>query len=313
MISPEPLHARLVADHFSQNIHKGAQLVAVKRLNHPLDYLRERHASALASAVSHPHVVPLLFSYSQLMENHLVFPWAGLNLEEYWESNKVYLIESRTIMEYPLVLWVAQQCEGLVDALRHVQHSLVGSSEDRNGALAADGLAVHAYHVDIKPTNILAFFRPGEELPVLQLTGFGSTTHATIHEHTRLPTDGGNSAEDYVAPEVFFREPASDKSDIWSLGCVFLDFVEWLMPIVSSEGVPRRMLTEYDETLEPLVEGREAWRDWRRSYVGNGEVGVAAFYFEASSGELSEWIYTVSMLLCLAGISRDVWTCVDLC
>lgn len=276
----------IFADNLSQNTHKGAQLVAVKK------FLRERHAAASANVVSHPHVVPLLFSYSHLMKTHLVFPWTRLNLREYWEINKLHLVESRTTMEYPLVLWVAQQCEGLVDALRHVQHSIVGSSDDL-AVRSEDDLVACAHHVDINPTNILAFFRPGEEFPVLQLTGFGSTTH------TRLATDRNNDAGDYVAPEVFFQEPVSGKSDVWSLGCVFLDLVEWLMPTASSERVPRRMLTEYDKMLDPFVEGGEAWRDWRRSRVGDGDgdADVAAFYFDVSSGELSEWIYTVSVMI----------------
>lgn len=286
----------LITDHILQSIHRGAQLVAVKKLDRPLEFLGERHVSAVAGAASHPHVVPLLFSYSHLMQDYLVFPWARMNLEEYWESNKIYLMQSRTTMEYPLVLWVAQQCEGLVDALGHVQRGLADFSEDEMELAAAPG-AQPPYHVDIKPTNILVFFQPGEEFPVLQLTGFGSTAHPAGAHHAHVPanTSTCSGAWDYIAPEVFCGQQVLETSEVWSLGCVFLDFVEWLMPTASSERVPRRMLTEDDKALEPVVEGREAWRDWRRTRVGDGDGDVAAFYFDACSGELSEWIYTVSM------------------
>lgn len=283
----------------SQSIHKGAKCVAIKRLADPLDFSQARRAAAQASADWHAHVVPLLFSYTYLTEHCLVFPLAKSNLEEYWENNKLYLVGNRTTMDYPLVLWVAQQCEGLADALLHLHDLCLTSAEDQINLLAADSdtiqerdSVVGTHHGNIKPTNILAFFRPGRQFPILQLMDFGCTKQTRRHNHEKLPRTKDHGTGDYVAPEVFFSRPVSTKSDIWSLGCIFLDFVEWLTPIHSLESVPRRILTDDDQT-QLYVQGREAWRDWRRSPVPNGPMDVAAFYFDPSSGELSEWIDTV--------------------
>lgn len=244
-------------------------------------------------------MVPLLFSYSYLTEFYLVFPQAKSNLEEYWENNKLYLVENRATMDYPLVLWVTQQCEGLADALLHLHDLCLTSAEDRSKLLVADNnvlpkqdLVVGTHHGNIKPTNILAFFRPGRQFPILQLTDFGCTTYTTRRDHETIPRTRDRYTGDYVAPEVFFSRAVSTKSDIWSLGCVFLDFVEWLTPIHSSKRVPRRILTE-DDQAQLCVQGREAWRDWRRSPVPNGPMDVAAFYFDPSSEGLSDWIDTV--------------------
>lgn len=195
-------------------------------------------------------------------------------------------------MDLSMVLWVARQCEGLVDGLRHVQHSIQGSSDGGIGVLETDKLAVssmrefaaYAHHGNIDPTTILVFPRPGHEFPALKLAYFGPKTHPAMSDH--------------VAPEVFLGRPVSGKSDIWSLGCVFLDLLEWLMPTVSSERVQRRILTMDDEMRESFVEGDEAWRDWRRTRrERDGRVDAPAFYFDVSSGGPNHWLYTVSLMI----------------
>lgn len=208
-----------------------------------------------------------------------------MTLEQYWESHEPYHTTPRTEIEHPRALWFIQQCGELAAAVQYLPH---------------DG------YTTISPTSIRAVFTPELEFPVLVLTCLD-------------PADGGASpaldaqdvsaaaSRDYIAPEVYSGEIvrgrgglARARAEVWSLGCVFLDFVEWLTPIMSSEHVPRRVLTLRDEQLPPLVEGREAWRDWRRSRVGGGDgsgaARVAAFYFDASGDEPqpSEWIDTVS-------------------
>lgn len=255
----------------------------------------------MVSAPSPPRMASLLFPPSNWAAPQPALPRPTMSLEQYWESNKIYLKTPRTAIEHPLALWVARQCEGLAAALRHLQHGRVATSP--NGIPTfGDDLAVRALHANIRPANILAVFGPGEALPVLQLAGLEPAAgEAFCDDDASASTTA--AGRDYIAPEVFSGDTvrwdgasrsSSGKADVWSLGCVFLDFVEWLMPTTSSERVPRRRLTDRDETLAPFVEGREAWRDWRRSRVGAGDEGVVAFYFDAYSGELSEWIYTVS-------------------
>lgn len=189
-------------------------------------------------------------------------------------------------MEYARVMWVAEQCEGLADALRCI-HRFVSISKD-----GTTTRLVPSHHGDIKPENILVFCRPHRP-PVLQLADFGKSTYATVFNNKRPVMDVDHSAGDYTAPEVYFGEPVSSNSDVWSLCCVFLDFIEWIMPSQSAPGQPRRVLSDLEEK-GIYVQGREAVRDWRRSRVGIGCVDEARYFFDTGTGEPNIWVDTVS-------------------
>ncbi|OCL13411.1 kinase-like protein, partial [Glonium stellatum] len=73
-------------------------------------------------------------------------------------------------------------------------------------------------HKDIKPQNILV-----KENNVL-LADFGLSIDWS--ESKRGTTEGATALSPrYCAPEVIDYEPRNSSSDIWSLGCVFLDIV----------------------------------------------------------------------------------------
>lgn len=188
-------------------------------------------------------------------------------------------------MEYSQALWVAEQCEGLADALRYIHRFVSASSDD-------DSKLISYHHGNIKPENILVYYSPHRR-PVLQIADFGTSTFITDIDYDQSFTNSSHAAGDYTAPEVYFGEPSSSSSDVWSMCCIFLEFIEWIMPSQSAPGQPKRVLTEFDEAGD-YVEGREAFVDWRRSRVGSSAEDAAPYFFDPSTGELSLWIDTVS-------------------
>lgn len=85
-------------------------------------------------------------------------------------------------------------------------------------------------HGDIKPENVL-WFKNGSghhEFGILKLSDFGLTTF-----HRALTT--GVKVEDvrvtntYSAPEREIDETLSRPFDVWSLGCIYLEFVTWIL------------------------------------------------------------------------------------
>lgn len=86
-------------------------------------------------------------------------------------------------------------------------------------------------HKDIKPSNILV--HNGNVL----ITDFGLSRDCN---HTRSTTEGptGLTAK-YCAPEVAEYAPRNSLSDIWSLGCVYLEMITVL------KGVPLNELTNF--------------------------------------------------------------------
>lgn len=256
----------------------------MKRSLNAKRFFSERRAAALLSAVSHPHIVPLLFSFSHRHNSYLVTPWATSNLADFWEGNKTYL-RNESCLEYSQALWVAEQCEGLADALRYIHHFVSASQDD-------ESKFVSYYHGNIKPENILVYCSPHRR-PVLQIADFGTSNYTAQVEYSPPFTNSNHAAGDYTAPEVYFGEPTSSSSDVWSMCCIFLEFIEWIMPSQSAPGQPKRVLTEFDKTGE-CVEGREAFSDWRRTRVESDDEDVAAYFFDPSTGEVSLWIDTVS-------------------
>lgn len=73
-------------------------------------------------------------------------------------------------------------------------------------------------HKDLKPRNILV-----KEETVL-LTDFGLALDWTDAQSTTFATLTGFTRK-YCAPEVAREEPRSSSSDVWSLGCVFLEML----------------------------------------------------------------------------------------
>jgi len=90
-------------------------------------------------------------------------------------------------------------------------------------------------HGDLKPGNILCAQEGGET--VLKMADFGvSRIHHAQTTYRKQVTSSVLLTPSYQGPEVEFEgldekdpRPRSRKYDIWSLGCVYLEFAIWLL------------------------------------------------------------------------------------
>jgi serine/threonine protein kinase len=143
---------------------------------------------------------------------YTLFPWAdGGNLREFWEFQ-----ESR-LGDTDLLLWSLSQMHGIADALKALH-----STNYRHG--------------DLKPDNILHFKRGNpfckDSKDVLVIADFGvSKMHRQV---TKMRVDGTTTratTRSYEAPEADGEQtvPRSRRYDMWSMGCILLEFVVWLL------------------------------------------------------------------------------------
>lgn len=92
---------------------------------------------------------------------------------------------------------------------------------------------VNCRHGDLKPDNILNFKNDDGE-DILLLADLGVSRFHTVETDLRPnPTQTQATTPSYEGPEVYEYErkglPRRRTYDIWSMGCIFLEFAIWLL------------------------------------------------------------------------------------
>jgi serine/threonine protein kinase len=206
-------------------------MLAVKRLqtSEEDDFLRETHISKILARYEHPHLVRLLATYELSGRFHLLFPYAKQNLHTYWEHH------SRPKWNRETILWILKQFEGIVSGLsliHHLRQSTLGSPElDNDNTSMTYSQGPFGYHGDIKPENILWF----NDIPgvgqegVLQIGDFGLGKFRSQLNVSKLDSQKAFGSRTYEPPETALGGPVSSAGDMWSLGCIYLECIIWLL------------------------------------------------------------------------------------
>lgn len=170
------------------------------------------------------HLIKLLVSFEIRTDRertfYFLYPWADGNLWRFWESN------DETETRRSLADWMALECYRLAQGLMHVHN------ERENGIRTMPSIPeneheLYGRHGDIKAENILWYRRQHNKL-VISDFGLGRF-HTKISRSNQDPKTLART-ETYRAPE--FDTPdgkISRKSDIFSLGCMFLEFMTWFL------------------------------------------------------------------------------------
>ena len=132
----------------------------------------------------------------------IIFPWAdGGDLAQFWKRD--YLKGPDDF------LWSLEQMVGLAHALELLHE-------------------INCRHGDLKPANILYFTQDGTG--ILKIADFGiARTHTQKTGFVRGKTITSVSTRAYEAPEATSELARSRRYDCWSMGCIMLEFVVWLL------------------------------------------------------------------------------------
>lgn len=142
---------------------------------------------------------------------------------EYWRN-----INPRPQFDAATVLWVAEQCGGIADGVMRIHQY---DSSESLSSLASKKQFMFGSHGDIKPQNILWFPDPGASSRIvggtLKLSDFGL---ADLKEEEAKPASSRAVSPSYRAPESDLPDFRPGRSyDIWTLGCLYLEFITWLL------------------------------------------------------------------------------------
>ncbi|KAL1612963.1 hypothetical protein SLS60_001194 [Paraconiothyrium brasiliense] len=167
--------------------------------------------------LDHPHLVKAVAYYSIGKNHYIMFPWARWgNLRAFWEKESPRL-------DREFLQWVFAQMCGLAGAIKTLHHS----HKERS-----------LRHGDLKPENILCFDDPSKEADdkigscILVIADVGlSRSHEKVTELRNMATRTKSGTIKYEPPETELQpnEPRSRRYDVWSIGCIYLEFAIWIL------------------------------------------------------------------------------------
>lgn len=216
----------------SSPVHTGrpstASVLAVKKLikhrNETDAEMRKRFFNEVnvlwrLDGTVHPHLLTMLTAFVRgSQEFNFVFPLAECNLAMYWASPSTWRWEAESFT------WAADQICGIMGAIERLHepkhlHEPRLEPEDRFGL-----------HADIKPDNILFFRSSRYPRGILVLSDFGLSEFHRETSRSNIPNQKIPGVPQYRPPECDVEGgQISRKYDIWTLGCLFVDLLTWLL------------------------------------------------------------------------------------
>ncbi|KAF2468329.1 HET-domain-containing protein [Lindgomyces ingoldianus] len=194
--------------------------------------------------INHPHLIRAIAYYKRGKKHYIMFPWAGQgSLRKLWEDDPPAL-------DPRYLKWFFTQLCGLSEAIARLHHQ----PDETPFSSPQPNTGRSLRHGDLKPENILCFENSAEPSDrkahqcVLKITDVGlSKPHDTV---TQMRTAGTRTMAGtimYEPPEVELEKdkPRSRRYDIWSMGCIYLEFLIWIL--YGSKG-----LTRFNQDLSVL-------------------------------------------------------------
>lgn len=122
---------------------------------------------------------------------------------------------------------------------------------------SGDEAANYGRHGDIKPKNILWFSRYGERKDHMVISDLGLTRYHSKFTRSKVtPSNVDGFTEAYRPPEMDIPgRQICRKFDIWSLGCVFLEFCVWYLE--GADGIDKFEYARQDEDISSIQNFRE--------------------------------------------------------
>lgn len=154
----------------------------------------------------HKNIVGLFASFQQRTEFNLILSYGNKSLKDLWNEFP------QPPMDESSIVWLIDQCHGLASALK-----LIHESDRRLDSL--------------RPEQIRYFEQKGQQ----GLSGtlkFSDVEEATCQTKSYPPPrhiDRYSQVSPYTSPEHASHGILTQKSDIWALGCLFLDMMTWFL------------------------------------------------------------------------------------
>lgn len=212
----------------------------------------EQEAKALSNIndLDNGHIIKCVAAIRRGESRYFMFPWAdGDSLRDYWDNTTLPGPSSEIIQQ------AIQQLRGLADALVSMHNGITTRRTngvtsrpdeqenpnnpsvqilDENDEVTEEidtSNPMNIRHGDLKPENILRFVGGQSGLGTLKIADMGLAKQHIVstQDRTHLTSTRYGTIR-YEAPETINTlNPRSRLYDIWSMGCITLEFVIWIL------------------------------------------------------------------------------------
>lgn len=189
------------------------------------EFEREIETLNRFSGDNYPHLISLLAAYRHGDDYCLIFRWATSDLKALWKNRSPGPALDRVNLH-----WMLSQCRGIASGLQKIH--FYQTTETRTRENRDDNPPIFGRHGDIKPENILLFQnqrKPGDQ-GTLVITDFGLVKFHRDGTKTYFSARDVPATLTYQPPECDMIGTRISRSfDIWSFGCVLLEFITWYL------------------------------------------------------------------------------------
>ncbi|PVH74791.1 kinase-like protein [Cadophora sp. DSE1049] len=251
---------------------------ALKRLHRTDEQSFSSQVATLKKFRKYPHasLAKLLATFRWKDKYYLIFPFPESNLREFWRATPLLAYS------YDNVFWVLKQCRAITSGL-HVIHTHRRYKHAPAGDRNHDEQSRFGPHGDLKAENILWFPEQGMEYGNLVIADSGLTDFHQCATRSDVPAGHVIGSPSYEPPELMLHSIISRAWDIWTLGCLFLELVTWLVcgsDVLEGFPVARRE----EDPLEPNLTD-----DTFFTIIGEGSSGASTKHAILRSA-VSTWI-----------------------
>ena len=210
---------------------------------------QEARALNLINNLNHEHTIQCFAAIRRGDHRYFMFPWAnGGSLRDFWEAISEQTPNADIIRQTVIQLrglTEALQCLHSVEVKSPAQESDISTTNipkvvvGDDLAIVDDGQSESIRHGDLKPENILRFFddqvntNHKTNLGILKLADMGLAKHHAVPTQDRQrATSTRWGTMQYEAPEAKAALEGQGRSrlyDIWSMGCIMLEFIIWIL------------------------------------------------------------------------------------
>lgn len=185
-----------------------------------VDFRREVKALQRFNGFNHDHMVTLLMTWELDSKHYMLFPLARYDLDKYWE------IEPLPKLTVYMARWMLKQIIGIAGALAYIHNPPANSRPSDNLTIPTEE---YGRHGDLKPENLLLYDSPFDSRGILVVADLGLSTLNSILSKTQTNSRTPCTPR-YKPPECnILRAKIRQSYDMWTLGCLLLEWVCWAM------------------------------------------------------------------------------------